>query len=152
MFRLGRQSGVGGSRLVLHHFTLHFLPQWGCDLPQCGLPTASRWDGLEARLPSPPARGHLRVLHGGVDVVLPRRGCQRRVSEAALSDCEGSSLPSGLALTQHFVCGREECSENNVSTTKYPCVKSSGEAATCYRWSVAVVTCGASSVGEGALV
>ncbi|XP_056875704.1 collagen and calcium-binding EGF domain-containing protein 1 isoform X5 [Takifugu flavidus] len=27
----------------------------------------------------------------------------------------------------------EECSENNVSTTKYPCVKSTGEAATCYR-------------------
>ncbi|XP_074546674.1 collagen and calcium-binding EGF domain-containing protein 1 isoform X2 [Halichoeres trimaculatus] len=26
-----------------------------------------------------------------------------------------------------------ECSENNVSTTKYPCVKSTGEVATCYR-------------------
>uniref|UniRef100_A0A8C9YH82 Collagen and calcium binding EGF domains 1 n=1 Tax=Sander lucioperca TaxID=283035 RepID=A0A8C9YH82_SANLU len=27
----------------------------------------------------------------------------------------------------------EECSENNISTTKYPCVKSTGEVTTCYR-------------------
>lgn len=27
----------------------------------------------------------------------------------------------------------EECADNNVSTTKYPCVKASGEVATCYR-------------------
>ncbi|KAM8827874.1 collagen and calcium-binding EGF domain-containing protein 1 isoform 2-T2 [Spinachia spinachia] len=27
----------------------------------------------------------------------------------------------------------EECSENNISTTKYPCVKSSGEVTACYR-------------------
>ncbi|XP_055369471.1 collagen and calcium-binding EGF domain-containing protein 1 isoform X2 [Betta splendens] len=29
--------------------------------------------------------------------------------------------------------GGEECSENNISTTKYPCVKSTGEVTTCYR-------------------
>ncbi|XP_019937425.1 collagen and calcium-binding EGF domain-containing protein 1 isoform X2 [Paralichthys olivaceus] len=27
----------------------------------------------------------------------------------------------------------DECSENNISTTKYPCVKSTGEVTTCYR-------------------
>ncbi|MEQ2210279.1 hypothetical protein XENOCAPTIV_010969, partial [Xenoophorus captivus] len=28
----------------------------------------------------------------------------------------------------------EKCSENNISTTKYPCVKSTGEVTTCYRY------------------
>lgn len=28
---------------------------------------------------------------------------------------------------------REECSENNIATTKYPCVKTTGELTTCYR-------------------
>ncbi|GAA6087963.1 collagen and calcium-binding EGF domain-containing protein 1, partial [Tachysurus ichikawai] len=27
---------------------------------------------------------------------------------------------------------REVCSENNIATTKYPCVKSTGEVTTCY--------------------
>ncbi|KAK3524291.1 hypothetical protein QTP70_027013, partial [Hemibagrus guttatus] len=30
------------------------------------------------------------------------------------------------------VHGREVCSENNIATTKYPCVKSTGEVTTCY--------------------
>uniref|UniRef100_A0A8B9J4X9 Collagen and calcium binding EGF domains 1 n=1 Tax=Astyanax mexicanus TaxID=7994 RepID=A0A8B9J4X9_ASTMX len=29
--------------------------------------------------------------------------------------------------------GREVCSENNIATTKYPCVKATGEVTTCYR-------------------
>lgn len=33
-----------------------------------------------------------------------------------------------------FSLHREKCSENNVSTTKYPCVKSTGEITTCYRY------------------
>ncbi|XP_057674093.1 collagen and calcium-binding EGF domain-containing protein 1 [Corythoichthys intestinalis] len=41
-----------------------------------------------------------------------------------------ASLLSSLQEDAHF---GEECSENNISTTKYSCVKSSGEVATCYR-------------------
>ncbi|XP_024859814.1 collagen and calcium-binding EGF domain-containing protein 1 isoform X2 [Kryptolebias marmoratus] len=34
---------------------------------------------------------------------------------------------------QEDVSEGEKCSENNISTTKYPCVKSTGEITTCYR-------------------
>lgn len=77
-FRTPKPSGR--VRALVAPLNFVFLPQWGCNLHQCGLPTASRWDDPDARLLSSPARRHLRVLHGGVDVVLPRRGCQWRVT------------------------------------------------------------------------
>lgn len=138
-FFWGQPEPSGRVRAGVAPLNFVFLPQWGCNLHQCGLPTASRWDDPDARLLSSPARRHLRVLHGGVDVVLPRRGCQWRVTVTLLKISQVSLFQIGVIRPRHFVFGREECSENNVSTTKYPCVKSTGEAATCYRWSLAVV-------------
>lgn len=132
-FFLRTPEPSGRIRVSVALLNFVFLPQWGCNLHQCGLPTASRWDDPGAWLPSSPARRHLRVLHGGVDVVLPRRGCQRRVTVPVFKPSQGSLFQIGFIRPRHFVFGREECSENNVSTTKYPCVKPSGEAATCYR-------------------
>lgn len=53
-----------------------------------------------------------------------------------------------LTVAQNIVFHSEECSENNISTTKYPCVKSTGEVTTCYRYSgvIHVVVCCSNSV------
>ncbi|XP_028318745.1 collagen and calcium-binding EGF domain-containing protein 1 isoform X2 [Gouania willdenowi] len=45
--------------------------------------------------------------------------------------CFSGALP--WSYQQEDVTDGEKCSENNISTSKYPCVKSSGEVTTCYR-------------------
>lgn len=121
------------------------LRQWG-DYPwKCGLSTDARWpdrgDAAKTQRESSSAHRHLHVLLRRFALVLPRRRCHWRVKLRVYVN------PKWLERSLQFMCNEimtllskcfirsEKCSENNISTTKYPCVKSTGEVTTCYRYS-----------------
>lgn len=90
-----------------------------------------------------PARHHLHVLPGDFSVVVPKGGRQWRVTERHIKEQQRNGncilkeekrdvLP--VERLRVLCPHSEECSENNISTTKYPCVKSTGEMTTCYRY------------------
>lgn len=94
-----------------------------------------RWDAAKTQQEPSSAHRHLHVLLRGSAVVLPRGGCQWRVNLTGEDSLLLAFKVTLLYLIQKCLLHREKCNENNVSTTKYPCVKSTGEVTTCYRYS-----------------
>ncbi|XP_075899800.1 collagen and calcium-binding EGF domain-containing protein 1 isoform X3 [Nelusetta ayraudi] len=65
-----------------------------------------------------------------VKMILKRPSCTTLLLVVTYTCFPGTSAWS---YQKEDASGGEECSENNISTTKYPCVKSTGEVTTCYR-------------------
>lgn len=134
---------MGGSAALLHHFTL----RWCCSLVGNRHRCVDDW-----RHPGDCAGEMMLKRHSSPLLLTVTCMCfsgglawsyQREDDSNGYNDtfkvAWGLLVESARMLAHRgsnfFFFHSEECSENNVSTTKYPCVKSTGEVTTCYRYS-----------------
>lgn len=150
--RRGRgESARGASQEVTNQYSLN-SSETSAELQDAGfirrnifLSSQSVWNDLHGQRNSSQSRcgGNTVLIGNAVDFPRGEGGCgQVKCACCQLAVSRGWKV-CFLRVRQNCLCKKKQlttslsysevCSENKIATTKYPCVKSTGEVTTCYR-------------------